>query len=54
MKKSILLLGVAALAFGACTDKNKTYDLNGDEQIVDAKAISGNVYLHISCRWARG
>ena len=43
MKKSILLLGVAALAFGACTDKNKTYDLNGDEQIVDAKNISGNV-----------
>ena len=43
MKKTILLLGVAALAFGACTDKNKTYDLNGDEQIVDAKNISGNV-----------
>lgn len=43
MKKTILLFGVAALAFGACTDKNKTYDLNGDEQIVDAKNISGNV-----------
>ena len=43
MKKSILLLGVAVLAFGACTEKNKNYDLNGDEQIVDAKNISGNV-----------
>jgi hypothetical protein len=29
MKKSIILIGVAALAFGACKDKDKTYELTG-------------------------
>ena len=43
MKKSILLISVAALAFGACNDKDKNQELNGDEQIVDVKNISGNV-----------
>lgn len=43
MKKSILLIGVAALAFGACNDKEKTYELNGDEKLIDVASISGNV-----------
>ncbi|MBO7145672.1 MAG: hypothetical protein J6W13_12745 [Salinivirgaceae bacterium] len=43
MKKSILLIGVAALAFGACNDKDKTNELNGDEKLVDVTSISGNV-----------
>ncbi len=43
MKKSILLFGVAALAFGACNNNDKTYELNGDEKVVDVKAISGSV-----------
>ena len=43
MKKSILLIGIAALAFGACNDKDKTNELNGDEKLVDVAAISGNV-----------
>ena len=43
MKKSILLIGVAALIFGACNDKDKTNELNGDEKLVDVAAISGNV-----------
>ena len=43
MKKSILLIGVAALAFGACSDKEKTHELNGNEKLIDVAAISGNV-----------
>ena len=43
MKKSILLIGIAALAFGACNDKDKTNELNGDEKLVDVTSISGNV-----------
>lgn len=43
MKKSILLFGVAALAFGACNDNDKTYELNGDEKVIDVKAIGGSV-----------
>ena len=43
MKKSILLFGVAALAFGACNNNDKTYELNGDEKVIDVKAISGSV-----------
>lgn len=43
MKKSILLIGVAALAFGACNDKEKTHELNGDEKVMDIAAISGCV-----------
>ena len=43
MKKSILLIGVAALVFGACNDKEKTYELNGDEKLIDVASISGNV-----------
>ena len=43
MKKSILLIGVAAMAFAACNDKDKANELNGDEKLVDVAAISGNV-----------
>lgn len=43
MKKSIILIGVVALAFGACSDKEKTHGLNGNEKLVDVTSISGNV-----------
>jgi hypothetical protein len=43
MKKSIILIGVAALAFGACKDKDKTHELTGNEKLVDVATISGNV-----------
>ena len=43
MRKTIILIGVAALAFGACKDKDKTYELTGNEKLVDVAAISGNV-----------
>ena len=43
MKKSIILITVATLAFVACNDEDKTHELTGNEQVVDAKNISGNV-----------
>ena len=43
MKKSIILIGVASLIFGACNDQDKTNELNGDEKLVDVTSISGNV-----------
>ncbi len=41
MKKSILLIGFAVLSFAACSDKSS--ELNGDEKVMDIKAISGRV-----------
>ena len=43
MKKSILLIGVAALVFGACNDKEKNHELTGNEKLIDVATISGSV-----------
>ena len=43
MRKSILLIGVAALVFGACNDKEETRELTGNEKLIDVATISGSV-----------
>ena len=43
MRKSIILIGVAALVFGACNDKEETHELTGNEKLIDVATISGSV-----------
>ena len=43
MRKSVILICVAALVFGACSNNENSHELNGEEKFVDVAAISGNV-----------